>query len=220
MATKKTTTTATKKSATPSKTSGNSQTAAKKSAGDTEKKSASGAKSGSGAGTNKHRSDLEKIMKDMMKDIYWAEKHLQKALGKLAKNASSKELSDAFLKHQEQTGTHIERVEQAFEMIGAKAQAKKCPAMEGLIEEANEEIEEYEKGPGRDAAIIVASQKAEHYEIAAYGSLRTFASTLGYNDLAALFETTLQEEADTDELLTTLAHTINEDAVNSDNESA
>lgn len=168
--------------------------------------------------SNGHRSDLEKIMKDMMKDIYWAEKNLQKALGKLAKNASHPELSDAYLKHQEQTGMQIERLEQAFDMLGAKAQGKKCPAMEGLIEEANEEIEEYTKGPGRDAAMIVAAQKAEHYEIAAYGSLRTFASTLGYKELAQLFETTLQEEADTDELLTNLAHTINEEAVNSQEE--
>lgn len=160
------------------------------------------------------RSDLEKIMKNMMKDIYWAEKHLQKALGKLAKNASHEELSDAYLKHQEQTGTHIERLEKGFELLGAKAQAKKCPAMEGLIAEANEEIEEYEKGAGRDAAMIVASQKAEHYEIAAYGSLRTFAATLGYDELAQIFETTLQEESDTDELLTNLAHSINEEAVN------
>jgi len=202
------------KKTTASSKSADSKTATKAAASN---KSTASKKSTAGA-NGSARGDLEKIMKDMMKDIYWAEKHLQKALGKLSKNASHQELADAYLKHQEQTGTHIQRLEQAFELMGAKAQAKKCPAMEGLIEEANEEIEEYEKGPGRDAAMIVASQKAEHYEIAAYGSLRTFASTLGYNELAQIFETTLQEESDTDELLTTLAHTINEEAANSHEE--
>lgn len=204
---KKSTGTAAKKSETTSK-----------STTDTAKKSTASSKAKSSGNPDAHRSDLEKIMKDMMKDIYWAEKHLQKALGKLAKNASHQELADAYLKHQEQTGTHIERVEKAFELLDIKATAKKCPAMEGLIEEANEEIEEYEKGPGRDAAMIVASQKAEHYEIAAYGSLRTFATTLGYDEIASIFESILQEESDTDELLTTLAHTINEEAVHSENE--
>lgn len=211
--TKKSTTTASKKSTTGKKATTPAKSAAKKASAPTKKSATS-----TGTGSNNHRSDLEKIMKDMMKDIYWAEKHLQKALGKLAKNASHQELADAYLKHQDQTASHIERLEKAFDMLGAKAQAKKCPAMEGLIEEANEEIEEYEKGPGRDAAMIVASQKAEHYEIAAYGSLRTFADTLGYNDVAAIFEGILQEESDTDELLTTLAHTINEEAVNSQEE--
>ena len=123
------------------KTPSKKTTASSKSADSkTATKAAASKKSTAGA-NGSARGDLEKIMKDMMKDIYWAEKHLQKALGKLSKNASHQELADAYLKHQEQTGTHIQRLEQAFELMGANAQAKKCPAMEGLIEEANEEIE-------------------------------------------------------------------------------
>ena len=154
------------------------------------------------------RNDLAKILQDLMQDIYYAEKKLSKALGKMAKNASDTRLKDAFTTHQSQTEEQISRLEEAFELIGQKAKAKRCAAMDGLLEEANEHIEEYEKGAGLDAALIVGAQKVEHYEIAAYGSMRSFARTLGYNEAATIFEEIREQESDTDELLTTIAESV------------
>ena len=177
-----------------------------------------GAKAGK-TGEQAPKDSLEKILRDQLKDIYYAEKKLEKALGKMAKNAAHTELSEAFLTHRDQTTAQIEKLNGAFEMLGMKPQAKKCPAMDGLVEEGNETMEEYGKGAGRDAAMIVSAQKCEHYEIAAYGSLRTFAITLGHVELAQVFEGILGEESETDEILTQLAHTINEDAVAGSNNS-
>jgi len=166
-------------------------------------------------GSGNHKSDLEEILRNGLKDIYWAEKHLVKALAKMAKSADNEQLRKAFLTHQEQTQNQVDKLNSVFELMGIKPQGKKCAAMEGLIEEGNEQVEEYEKGPARDAALIMAAQKVEHYEIASYGTLRTFASLLGLEDGAKTFDEILTEEADTDKLLTGLAFSINKEALES-----
>lgn len=154
-------------------------------------------------------SEFHKFFVDELKDIYWAEKHLVKALPKMQKAATSSDLAAAFEKHTNETQTHIERLEQVFELLGEKAVAKKCDAMEGLLEEANGVIEDTEKGTNtRDAGLILAAQKAEHYEIATYGSLRTFAQTMGHTDVADLLQQTLDNEKATDEALTQAAESL------------
>ena len=157
---------------------------------------------------------LKELFVDGLKDIYWAEKHLAKALTKLSKNATSEELKAAFEQHTTETEDHAVRLEQIFEMIGEKAQAKKCAAMEGLLEEANEIISDTEKGTMvRDCGLIMAAQKVEHYEIASYGTLRNIARTLGHNDVADLLQQTLDQEGETDHKLTELAEAyVNEEA--------
>ncbi|MGZ5245710.1 MAG: YciE/YciF ferroxidase family protein [Flavitalea sp.] len=149
---------------------------------------------------------LEKFVIDMLKDIYYAEKHLLKTMPKMMKAATSDSLKQAFADHIEVTKEQIVRLEQAFEIMGKKAQAKKCDAMDGLISESMSVIEDTEKGTmTRDVALIVAAQKAEHYEIASYGSLVQLARTMGQDEIADLLEQTLQEEKDTDQLLTQIA---------------
>jgi len=207
---KQKTTTNNTKSAAPSKSAMPSKSAAPR--------KAAGKTASSGNGRLQSHNDLDKIFKDTLKDIYWAEKQLAKALKKLSKNATNPQLAEAFTTHQAQTEDQIRKLDQAFESIGMKAQGKKCAAMEGLLEEANEHIEEYEKGPGLDAALIVGAQKVEHYEIAAYGSLRTFADVLGYEECVSIFEEIREQESDTDELLTTIALVVNDEAVGSNEE--
>jgi ferritin-like metal-binding protein YciE len=149
---------------------------------------------------------LEEFMVESLKDIYWAEKHLTKALPKMQKAATSPQLKDAFGQHLEITKTQISRLEQAFEMLGKKAQAKKCDAMEGLTKEAEGIIEETEKGTmTRDVALIMAAQKVEHYEIATYGGLKQLATTMGNQELSSLMDETLTEEKEADQMLTSLA---------------
>lgn len=156
--------------------------------------------------TDVAESALNELFIDELKDIYWAEKHLAKALPKMAKAATSDELREAITKHLSETENHITRLENAFDSIGEKAVAKKCLAMEGLLGEGDEIIADTEKGSiTRDAGIISAAQKIEHYEIASYGTLRTLAMTLGYNEAADLMEATLNEEKTCDELLTQIA---------------
>lgn len=157
---------------------------------------------------------LKELFVDGLKDIYWAEKNLVKALNKLSKNATSQELQSAFELHTTQTEGHVATVEQVFEIIGEKAQAKKCVAMEGLIAEAEEIIKSTEKGTMvRDCGLIMAAQKVEHYEIGSYGTLRNIARTLGYEEAATLLQQTLDQEGETDHLLTELAETyVNEQA--------
>ncbi|WDF55004.1 YciE/YciF ferroxidase family protein [Mucilaginibacter sp. KACC 22063] len=151
-------------------------------------------------------SALNELFVDELKDIYWAEKHLTKALAKMAKNATSDELRQALETHMTETEGQIARLEQVFESIGEKASAKKCEAMEGLIKEGEEIMKDTEDGTiTRDVGIISAAQKAEHYEIASYGTLKTLASTLGYNEAADLLAQTLEEEKKTDDLLTQIA---------------
>ncbi|WP_025762321.1 YciE/YciF ferroxidase family protein [Dyadobacter tibetensis] len=151
---------------------------------------------------------LKSLFVDGLQDLYWAEKNLSKALVKMAKNTTSDELKEAFETHKKQTDGHVDRLESIFEMVGEKAKTKKCAAMEGLIEEANEIIEDTESGTMvRDCGLIMAAQKVEHYEIASYGTLRNIARTLGHEDAAKQLQLTLDEEGDTDHLLTELAET-------------
>lgn len=150
-------------------------------------------------------SKLQKLFEEELKDIYWAEKALTKAIPKMVKKATSEELIEALENHLEETEGHVQRCEQVFEMLGKTAQAKKCEAMEGLITEAEDIMEESDEGVMRDAGIISAAQKVEHYEIATYGTLCTFAKTLGLNDIADLLEETLNEEKNADETLTEVA---------------
>lgn len=160
------------------------------------------------------RSLLMKLFEDELKDIYWAEKALTKALPKMAKNASSPELVEAIENHLTETEGQIAKVEQVFELLDKKAVAKKCEAMAGLIKEGEEIMKDTEKGPQRDAGIISAAQKVEHYEIASYGTLRTFAQTLGLDDAATLLEEILEEEKNADSTLTDIAvSTINVEAL-------
>jgi ferritin-like metal-binding protein YciE len=157
-------------------------------------------------------SQLMKLFEDELMDIYWAEKALTKAIPKMVKNATSMELKDALESHLEQTHEQVGRVEMVFEIIGKKASAKKCEAMEGLIKEGAEIMEDCEKGAMRDAGIISAGQKIEHYEISSYGTLRQFAETLGLTEAASLLETTLNEEKAADEKLSEVAQSINLEA--------
>jgi ferritin-like metal-binding protein YciE len=151
-------------------------------------------------------SEFHKFFVDELKDIYWAEKHLVKALPKMKKAATSPELAAAFEKHTTETQTHIETLEQVFQLLGEKASAKKCDAMEGLIEEAEGIIEDTDKGTLiRDAGLILAAQKVEHYEIATYGTLRTFAENMGHTDVVELLQQTLDNEKATDVALTEVA---------------
>lgn len=159
-------------------------------------------------------SALNELFIDELKDIYWAEKHLAKALPKMAKAATSEELRAAIETHLAETENQITRLESVFESIEEKAAAKKCDAMEGLIKEGESIIKDTEDGSiTRDAGLISAAQKIEHYEIASYGTLRTLASTLGYDEAVELLDATLQEEKKTDGLLTELAEAgINQNA--------
>lgn len=150
-------------------------------------------------------SQLMKLFEDELKDIYWAEKALVKALPKMAKNATSGELTDAIAAHLEETKEHVNRLESIFSLLGKKATAKKCDAMDGLLEEGKEIMETCEEGSMRDAGIIAAAQKVEHYEIATYGTLRQFAETLKLSEVEALLSKTLEEEKEADLKLSEVA---------------
>jgi len=159
-------------------------------------------------------SEFHDFFIDELKDIYWAEKHLVKALPKMQKAATSTELAGAFEKHTQETQEHIQRLEKVFELLGEKASAKKCDAMAGLLEEATSIIEDTKSGTMvRDAGLILAAQKVEHYEIGTYGTLRTFAENMGHTDVQALLQQTLDNEKETDIALTKAAEGfINEEA--------
>ncbi len=152
-------------------------------------------------------SKLGKLFEDELKDIYWAEKALTKAIPKMVKNATSQELIEALENHLEETEEHVTRAEKIFELIGKKPAAKKCEAMEGLIKEAEELMDEADEGVMMDATIISAAQKVEHYEIASYGTLRSFAETLGLEEVVGILESTLTEEKNADAVLTEVAVT-------------
>ncbi len=157
-------------------------------------------------GSGEGNSQLEKYFLDALKDIYWAEKALTKALPKMKKAATTQQLQDAIELHLGQTMEHVTRLENVFEMLGKRAQAKKCEAMEGLIKEGDSIVEETEKGSmTRDVGIIMAAQKVEHYEIATYGGLVQLAHVLGQEEVAGILEETLEEEKQTDLDLTTIA---------------
>jgi len=151
-------------------------------------------------------SEFHEFFIDELKDIYWAEKHLVKALPKMKKAATSPELAAAFEKHTQETQTHIETLEQVFSLLEEKAAAKKCDAMAGLLEEADGIIEDTDAGTMiRDAGLILAAQKVEHYEIATYGTLKVFAENMGHTEVAELLGQTLENEKATDVALTECA---------------
>ncbi|MEO7522784.1 MAG: DUF892 family protein [Ferruginibacter sp.] len=149
---------------------------------------------------------LKEFFVDKLKDIYRAEKHLVKTLPKMAKAATSEELMNAINEQLEVTKTQVGRLEQMFKLLGEKAQAKKCEAMEGITKEAESILEDTEEGTGtRDMGIIMASQKVEHYEIATYGGLALLATTLGLSEIAGLLHEILVEEKEVDLLLSGIA---------------
>ncbi|WP_347049378.1 ferritin-like domain-containing protein [Flavobacterium olei] len=150
-------------------------------------------------------SELKELFIDSLKDIYWAENALVGALPKMAANATSAGLSSTILEHLAVTQLQVSRLEQIFELLGEKAEGKKCEAMAGLLKEGDTILEETMPGAVRDAGIIAASQKIEHYEIATYGTLCAFAKTLGENDAAKLLTQTLAEEKEADCLLNDVA---------------
>lgn len=160
-------------------------------------------------------SEFHKFFVDELKDIYWAENHLAKTLPKMQKAATSKELARAFEKHTQDSLNHIDILKQVFELLDEKAEGKKCAAMEGLIEESRSIIEDTNRDTmTRDAGLILAAQKAEHYEIATYGTLRVFARTMGHDAIAELLSTILENEKMTDVALTEIAESfVNESAV-------
>ena len=152
---------------------------------------------------------LNDLFVEQLRDLYDAENQLIKALPKMAEGANSGELRQGFEEHLEQTKEHAQRIETIFEQLGQKAKGKKCKAMEGLIKEGSEVLDEDMSEDVKDAAIIAAAQRVEHYEIAAYGTVRTFANLLGETEAATLLEQTLEEEKETDDKLTQLAEGIN-----------
>jgi len=151
---------------------------------------------------------LEELFHDTLKDIYFAEKKILAALPKMAKAARSEELTAAFEKHRKETEGHVERLEQIFEIIDKKPQAKTCEAIMGITKEGAEIIEGYKGSPALDAGLLAAAQAVEHYEISRYGTLRAWARKLGLEEAADLLQETLSEEEATDEALTEIAETV------------
>jgi len=148
---------------------------------------------------------LENLFHETLKDIYYAERKILRALPKMARGAKSPDLKAAFEKHEQETQTQVERLQQVFELIGKPARGKTCPAIDGIIEEGEEALEAFAGSPALDASLVAAAQAVEHYEIARYGTLRRWAQVLGMKDAAKLLDATLQEEGATDEALTKLA---------------
>lgn len=148
---------------------------------------------------------LNDLFLDTLKDIYYAEKQILKALPKMARASQSEEGKAAFLKHRDQTQGQIERLEQVFEIIGKPARGKTCEAIQGILAEADEIIEEFKGTVALDAGLISSAQAVEHYEMARYGTLKTWAGQLGLKDAVALLDATLQEETETDQLLSKMA---------------
>ncbi len=162
--------------------------------------------------------NLRDLLVDELRDLHHAENQLVKALPKMAKAASNEELREGFDEHLEQTKEHVDRLERCFKMLGLTAKGKTCPAMKGLVEEGEEAIDTDGPDAIRDANLIGAAQRVEHYEIAAYGTARAFAETLGETKIADLLQDTLDEEGETDKKLTALAEQINEEASSSSEE--
>ncbi|MGA7803656.1 ferritin-like domain-containing protein [Bradyrhizobium sp.] len=152
--------------------------------------------------TEKNLSDL---FLDTLKDIYYAEKQIYKSLPKMAKAANSDQLRQAFEKHHEETEGQIERLEQIFELIEKPARGKRCDAIEGILDEGKEIMDEYKHAPALDAGLLAAAQAVEHYEISRYGTLKAWATKLGNKDVVRLLDQTLSEEKKTDETLTKIA---------------
>jgi ferritin-like metal-binding protein YciE len=163
--------------------------------------------------TDMPEKDLSDLFTDTLKDIYYAEKQIYKALPKLAKAAQSDKLRAAFEKHHDETEEQINRLEKIFELLGKPARGKKCDAIEGILDEGKEVMEEYKDTPALDAALLAAAQAVEHYEISRYGTLRTWADRLSMRDAVKLLDQTLAEEKKTDETLSRIAlATVNAEA--------
>jgi len=163
--------------------------------------------------------NFKELFEDTLKDVFYAEKAILKALPKMAKKATSKKLQMAFTRHQKETEKQVMRLEQVFQMMGSKAAGKRCPAIDGIIEEAQEVMKEAGDDTIRDAAMLAAAQAVEHYEISRYGTLAAWADKLDMGDAAELLRTTLEEEKATDEKLTELAESeINVEAAEEDGE--
>ena len=158
---------------------------------------------------------IDELLLDELKDLYSAEKQLTKALPKMARAAASQDLKAAFENHLEETQGHVERLDKIFETLGKSPRGKTCHGMQGLVEEGSEMISELEKGAVRDAGLISAAQRVEHYEMAGYGSVREFASLLGKNEIASLLGETLEEEKAADEKLTGISKKVNPQAMKS-----
>jgi ferritin-like metal-binding protein YciE len=150
---------------------------------------------------------LNDLFYDTLKDIYFAERQILKSLPKMAKAAESEELKNAFLTHRDETEHHVERLQQIFEIIGKRAQAKTCEAIKGILEEGEEIMDDYGDSEALDAGLAASAQAVEHYEMARYGTLKTWATQLGLKDVVSLLNETLQEEKKTDALLSKLAET-------------
>jgi ferritin-like metal-binding protein YciE len=155
---------------------------------------------------------MQELLIDELKDLYSAEKQIVRALPKLAKASTSPELQKALLQHLEETKGQVARLEQIAEIVGKKLTGKSCVGMKGVLEEGSEVLEDTDKGDVRDAALIAASQRVEHYEMAGYGSARDFAKQLGFSDVAQLLDETLAEEKAADKLLTSIAKGVNKNA--------
>jgi ferritin-like metal-binding protein YciE len=151
---------------------------------------------------------LDDLFLDTLKDIYYAERKILKALPKMAKAAQSPDLKAAFEKHEDETEGQVERLRKVFEILGKQARGKVCPAIEGIIEEGEEIMDEFKGSPALDAGLVSAAQAVEHYEITRYGTLKRWAEELGMKDAARLFEQTLAEESKTDEALTGIADAV------------
>ncbi|CAG1012977.1 MAG: ferritin-like domain-containing protein [Rhizobiaceae bacterium] len=151
---------------------------------------------------------LDDLFLDTLKDIYYAERKILKALPKMAKAAQSPELKAAFEKHEDETEGQVERLQKVFEILGKKARGKVCPAIDGIIEEGEEIMDEFKGSPALDAGLVSAAQAVEHYEITRYGTLKRWAQELGMQDAARLLAQTLAEESKTDEALTGIADAV------------
>jgi ferritin-like metal-binding protein YciE len=156
----------------------------------------------------KKSKQLDELFHDTLKDIYYAEKKILGALPKMAKAAQNEDLRAAFEKHKTETEGQIDRLEQVFALIEEKPQGKKCAAIEGILDEGQEIIKEYKGAPALDAGLVSAAQAVEHYEIARYGTLRTWAEELGLNHAMKLLQQTLDQEEATDQALTELAEAV------------
>ena len=154
---------------------------------------------------------LEDLFHETLKDIYYAERKILKALPKMARGAKDEKLKAAFLQHRDETEGQVERLQQVFELIGKRPRAKTCPAIDGIVEEGEDILVEFKDSPALDAGLLAAAQAVEHYEISRYGTLRAWAEQLGMKEAVALLDATLKEESKTDDLLSKLAQT----AVNS-----
>lgn len=154
---------------------------------------------------------LEDLFHETLKDIYYAERKILKALPKMARGAKDEKLKAAFLQHRDETEVQVERLQQVFELIGKRPRAKTCPAIDGIVEEGEEIMEEFKDSAALDAGLLAAAQAVEHYEISRYGTLRAWAQQLGMKEAVKLLDETLKEESKTDEALTVLAQS----AVNS-----